>query len=153
MRSRPVLGAWLLASALAATVSTSGGGAVPERQWAIVNFQHPTEVWNQTLMGTYLVVHDDAKTARGEPCTSFYTVETANGPHEAVSFQCVPRQRPVADAFRIRIQWDTARATYYLNEYQFAGDSEAHGVPRAMVLVSDPVPSRAPNGCAQVAQR
>ena len=153
MRLRPVLGAWLLVGALAASVSTSGGSAAPQRQWAIAHFEHPTEVWNQTLMGAYLVVHDDAKAARGEPCTSFYTVETASGPHEVVSFHCVPRQRPVADRFGITTRWDAARATYYLSEYQFAGDSEAHGVPRAMVMVSDPVPPRAPNECVQVARR
>ena len=152
MRSRSMVGAWLLVSALAATVATSGGGTVPERQWAIARFEHPTQVWDQTLMGIYLVVHENAKAMRGQPCTSFYALETANGPHEAVSFHCVPRQRSVADTFRITTHWDAARATYYLSEYQFAGDSEAHGVPLA-VTVSDPPLMREPAECAQAVQR
>ena len=36
-------------------------------------------------MGPYLIVHDDAKMERGEPCTTFYRFDPAKGPQEEVA--------------------------------------------------------------------
>jgi hypothetical protein len=99
-----------------------GGGTccvTYDKQSAIINFMS-TVLVNRTLVsGPVLVVHDDAKMARGEPCTTFYRFDPAEGPKEAlVSFHCKPMTTVTTDLGVKR-----------LVEYQIAGDSEAHGVP------------------------
>jgi hypothetical protein len=128
---RTILATLLLVGALVPTTfATSGGPAVSERQRAIVNFERPTKVATSILMGPYLVVHDDAKMAEGEPCTSFYQVETSRGREEAaVSFHCIPRMREVVGRFTMATEWDYELGMYAMTEYQFAGDAEGHGVP------------------------
>jgi hypothetical protein len=123
----------LLVGALASTaVATTGDRGAPPLQRAIVNFEHPTKVSTEILMGHYLVVHDEARMARGERCTWLYRVETPRGSQEeAVSFSCIPHARTVVDRFTTATEWDAALGVYTLTEYQFAGDSEGHGVPIA----------------------
>jgi hypothetical protein len=133
MRSRIIVGSLLLLGVLAAgTIATSGDGVAPPRQWAITNFMEPVLVVDQILMGPYLIAHDDARMARGEPCTSFYRFDPAKGSQEeVVSFHCTPANRRVVDKLTL------TRATApiagvgirRLTEYQFAGDCEAHGIP------------------------
>lgn len=148
MRSRTILAAVLLVGAwVPTTFATSGDGAAPHRRWAIVNFEHPTKVSTAILMGPYLVVHDEAKMAGGEPCTSIYPVETPRGREEAaVSFHCIPRTRQVVGRFTIATDWDYALGMYTVTEYQFAGDAEGHGVPLA-ALASDQLPVQASAVC------
>ena len=132
MRSRIIIGSALLLGVLAAgTIATSGDGVAPPRQWAIANFTEPVLVTDQLLMGPYLIVHDDAKMERGEPCTSFYRFDRDKGPQEeVVSFHCSPAARTIADRFTVvqspRVGSAGARR---ITEYQFAGDCEAHGIP------------------------
>ena len=101
-------------------------------------------------MGPYLVVHDEAKMARGEPCTSIYPLERLKGVGEgaAVSFHCIPRTRQVVEKFTITTDWDDAHGMNTMTEYQFAGDAEGHGVPMA-ALASDPLPVRTSAMCAR----
>lgn len=139
MRLRTVLSAVLLIGVLVpVTVATSADRVTPQRQWAIVNFEHPTKVFTEILQGPYLVVHDEAHMTRGsEPCTSFYPVGPSTDPHQAaVSFRCIPRTRPVVERFTMATEWDHALGLYNLTEYQFARDTEGHGVPIA-ALASD----------------
>src|SRR5215208_5056386 len=78
MRSRVLVGALLLVGTMAAGSSASNGAhGVTQKQWAIVNFGDPVLVQNRVLMGSYLIVHDDEKMARGEPCTSIYRFDAA----------------------------------------------------------------------------
>ena len=132
MRSRIIVGSVLLLGVLAVgTIATSGDGVAPPRQWAITNFMAPVLVADQFLMGQYLIVHDEARMARGEPCTSFYRFDPARGPQEqAVSFHCTPATRKVVDRLTLT---QTDQATVHgikrLTAYQFAGDCEAHGIP------------------------
>ena len=95
MRSRIIVGSLLLLGVFAAgTIATTGDGVAPPRQWATANFTDPVLVADQILMGPYLIVHDDAKMERGEPCTSFYRFDPVKGPQEAVlSFHCTPANR------------------------------------------------------------
>ena len=132
MRSRILFGVLLVLGLLSpATFATSGARVSPVRQWAIVNFDRTTAVSGALLnAGQYVVVHDDAKMARGEPCTTFYSFgESGNGAQEeAVSFHCIPREREVAGKTTLTLttmSWTMDKLT----EYQFAGDSEGHGVP------------------------
>ena len=148
MRFRAIL-ALLVGTLIPATIATSGVGAAPQRQWAIVNFEHPTKVSTEILMGPYLVVHDEARMARGEPCTSIYPVEALRGREEAaVSFHCIPRTRQVVERFTIATGWDDALGMYTMTEYQFAGDAEGHGVPTA-ALALDQSLVRASAACTQ----
>jgi hypothetical protein len=132
MRSRIIIGSLLLLGVFAAgTIATSGDGVAPQRQWAITNFDEPVLVTNQILMGPYMIVHDDAKMERGEPCTTFYRFDRDKGPQEeAVSFHCTPVVRPVADKLTvIQSTRVDSLGVRRIMEYQFAGDCEGHGIP------------------------
>jgi hypothetical protein len=134
MRSRIIVGVFLLFGMLAtATLATNGAGVAPSKQWAIVNFINPVRVGTDTIMGQFMIVHDDSKMARGLPCTTFYRFDSKKGPQEAVlSFHCLPRQRKVVDQTTITIvPRRNLTDLPALTEYQFAGDSEAHGVTRS----------------------
>ena len=149
MRSRAIVGVLLLVGVLAPRTFATTADMAPQRQWAIVNFEHPTKVWTEILTGPYLVVHDDARMARGEPCTSFYRVETPTGrQEEAVSFHCVPHERQVVETFITTVNWDAALGMYTLTEYQFAGDGEGHSVP-ITALAEDQIRVRAPETCVR----
>ena len=132
MRSRIIVGSLLLLGVLTAgTIATSGDGVSPPRQWAIATFGDPVMVTDQILMGSYLVVHDDAKMERGEPCTTFYRFDPAKGPQEeVVSFHCTPINRKLATTLTFaQAERKSVIGIARVTEYQFAGDCEAHGIP------------------------
>jgi hypothetical protein len=96
----------------------------PARQWGLTTFTDPVLVTDQILMGPYLIVHDDAKMERGEPCTTFYRFDPATGPkEEVVSFHCTPINRKLTDAISL-FQIDPSANLRHppVDEYQFAGD-------------------------------
>lgn len=130
MNRRLLLGVLLFVALFSAgTIASRGVNVAPQKQWAIVNFVNPVRVADQILMGPHLFVHDDAKMAAGEACTSVYRFDPKGGPKEKVlEFHCRPVQRDVCakSTFTIVPQTvDMPRVT----EYQFAGDSEGHGIP------------------------
>ena len=132
MRSRIIVGVMLVLGVLGAgTMATSGGGASAPQQWGLVTFTDPVLVTDQILMGTYMIVHDDAKMERGEACTSFYRFEQGKGPQEeVVSFHCTPAMRKIADTLTLtRTDPAPPLGIARLTEYQFAGDCEAHAIP------------------------
>jgi len=108
-------------------------------QAARVTFAEPTRVCGHFLWGNYIVVHDDGKMAIGEPCTTFYRVRDGKQTEAAISFHCIPRQRhPVSQTTITTIpQQGPSTTTRFIElvEYQIAGDTEAHGVPRYDVHV------------------
>lgn len=126
MRSRYLAGSLvLLGIALAASRTT----AAPAIKWAIVNLKDTTVVAGRFMSGPVVFVHDDAKMARGEPCTSVYEFDAQKGiGKEIVAFHCKPRWTKAPSRFT---QATTTRpdGPNVLTEYQFAGDEEAHGVP------------------------
>jgi hypothetical protein len=113
-------------------VATSGGTA-PVRQWAVVYLQEPTLVGSTIVQGPVLFTHDDAKMARGEPCTTVQLFEPGKGPTESIaSFHCTPTSRSVVSKFTLRTRPNLQDGIgCVLTEYQFAGDSEGHRVPLA----------------------
>jgi hypothetical protein len=137
MVARAIVVSVLLAGTLVtAPVAVSGDGA-PGHQSAIVRFERPTWVASEMLIGTYVIVHDEDKMTRGEPCTALYRVGTRLHPLEqVVSFHCIPRERKVVSRFSTTVRFDPVLGIDTLTEYQFAGDSEGHGVPTA-ALASD----------------
>jgi hypothetical protein len=132
MRSRIFVGAVLLLGMLAAgAVATSGDRVAPARQWAVVYLAEPTLIGSTIVQGPVLFTHDDDRMARGEACTSVRLFEPAKGPLEEIaSFHCTPIRRAVVGKFTIRTRPNVEHGFgCVLTEYQFAGDSEAHGVP------------------------
>jgi len=129
MRSRILVGAAVLA---AIGFSALGVRASSSRQWAVVDLRQPTEIGSAVAVGPVLFVHDDAKMARGEPCTTVYRYDAATGPkEEIISFHCLPHQTATAESFIVTTapSPDLGSTLCRLKSYQFAGDSEAHGVP------------------------
>jgi len=108
------------------------GTADPVTKWAAVQLTQPTLIGDSFAMGPVLFEHDDARMARGEPCTVVYQFEPGKGPTKPIaSFHCKPHWGSTAPG---RFSMVTARdplGNCVLKEYQFAGDTEAHGVPTA----------------------
>jgi hypothetical protein len=131
MRSRLFVGSILTIAVLTAGAVASGDRIASSRQWAAVFLTEPTLVGSTIVQGPVLFVHDEAKMARGEPCTSVQLFNPGDGPAEEIaSFHCTPRARAAVRTFTIRTRPNTDYGFgCVLTEYQFAGDTEAHGVP------------------------
>ena len=139
MRSRILVGTLFLVGMLAAgTVATSGDGTAPSRQSATVYLTEPTLIGSIIVEGPVLFTHDNAKMTRGEPCTTVYLLEPTKGPTEEVaSFHCIPTARQVVHKFTITTRPNAALGFgCVLTEFQFAGDSEGHGVPDGPLAVA-----------------
>ena len=121
----------LLLFVSAVTMSATGHSSTGGRQWAVVYLEQPTRIGSTIVQGPVLFTHDDARMARGEPCTTVELFEPGKGPSEAIaSFHCIPVRRPVVRTFTIRTRPNTEDGLgCLLTEYQFAGDAEGHGVP------------------------
>ena len=131
MRASRYIAAPVLMLLLGAGAVTTSAGSAPRRQSAVIYVSQPTLIGSTIVQGPVLFVHDEERMARGEPCTTIRLFEPGSGPTESlVSFHCIPTRRPVARAFTIRTRPNTADGFgCVLTEYQFAGDSEGHGVP------------------------
>lgn len=125
MRSRLFIGAALVMGFLAASTLD----AVPTQRAATVRFLKPTLIAGAFVMGTVVIEHDDAKMARGEPCTTVYRYKSAAEYGDPiVSFMCMPEDRPLADRFEATLV-QTVNWPDRLVEFQLPGESEGHGVP------------------------
>ena len=126
MKSR-LIGVFLLVGLFGAGMFAN---AAPVKRWATVNFQDPVQVAGQFVMGPVLIVHDELKMARGEPCTTFYQFEPGKGPREElVSFHCRPASRAAGERTSFTVTPLSPTGCRRLIAFQFAGDPEAHGVP------------------------
>ena len=133
MVSRITVASVLLVGALVPATFAMTGDEAPRQQSAIVRFERPTMVAGEMLIGTYVIVHDEGKMARGEPCTALYPVAAQERPfEEVVSFHCIPHERKFVPSFTTTVSSNPAfriDTSDTLTEFQFAGDSEGHGVP------------------------
>ena len=127
MRSRLIGGSLLVLATL--ILLTPRMIAAPAVKWAAVNLKTTTVIAGTFVSGPVVFVHDDARMARGEPCTSVHRYSTDKGVgEELVAFHCKPR-------------WGKAPKTFTQNTmtkpdgppvmtvYQFAGDEESHEIP------------------------
>lgn len=133
MGSRILLGAFLFAAAMTAvTVAAKGDRVAPSRQWAVTYLAEPTLVGSTIVQGPVLFIHDFEKMARGEPCTTIRLFDPEKGPaEELTSFHCIPKARKVVSRFTITTTPNVELGFgCILTEYQFAGDTEGHGVPQ-----------------------
>jgi hypothetical protein len=130
MRSRILVGAFALLACLIVATTVAKGAADPVKKWALINLLETTSIAGVFVSGPVMFIHDDAKMAQGLPCTGVYRFVPGKGAgEEIVSFHCKPRAKSAPQQFTAA----TIRDPYgprVLTEYQFAGDQEAHGVPR-----------------------
>jgi hypothetical protein len=132
MRARLFTGSVLIFTVLVAgAFATSGDRAAPSRQWAAVYLSEPTLIGSTIVQGPVLFVHDEAKMARGEPCTSVQLVNPGSGlAEEIAAFHCISRSARASNKFTITTRPNPSVGFgCVLTEFQFAGDIEAHGVP------------------------
>ena len=101
------------------------------KQSAVTNFDRAVVLQGVTLKGEYLFVHDDAAMQRGEACTYVYEGNAPIPKKLVVSFHCVPVQRAKAKDFLLR-SVETSAGIFEVQEFQFAGDTEAHAVPTSI---------------------
>jgi hypothetical protein len=131
MQSRILVGTFFLVGTLATGTVATTGGLTRGRQQAVVYLTEPTMIGSTIVQGPVLFTHDDARMARGEPCTKVYLFEPGKGRDEEItSFHCIPTRRMVVRKFTLTTRPNEAVGFgCVLMEYQFAGDSEGHGVP------------------------
>jgi hypothetical protein len=113
---------------LTSTSFANDKSAVARKQKGTAQFNQAVVVQGVTLKGEYLFVHDDAAMARGEACTRIYKGGAEIASNLVVEFHCVPIQRARSNYFLVRTR-QRADGVIELNEYQFKGDTEAHGTP------------------------
>lgn len=126
MRPRYIVGSLVL---LGIALAGSRTAADPALKWAIVNLTDATVIAGAFVSGPVVFVHDDAKMARGGPCTSVHEFDAKKGlGKEVVAFHCKPRwtKAPARFTQATATRPDGPRV---MTEYQFAGDEEAHGIP------------------------
>ena len=131
MRALRFVGVALIVAGLGSGVLASGDvGRSPALQWAVVYVAEPTLIGSTFVQGPVLFTHEAVRMARGEPCTSVQLFEPGRGPIEEIaSFHCIPRPGSPTTRFRLTTRPSTVGFGCVLIAYQFAGDSEMHGVP------------------------
>jgi hypothetical protein len=128
MRSRFILGSLLT---FAVTLIASQSGADPAVKWAAFNIKDTTMIAGKFISGPVMFVHDDARMARGEPCTTVHRFEKGKGAgEELVAFHCKPRWGQAPDRFTQAVV-TSSEGLRIMTEYQFAGDEEAHEIPKS----------------------
>jgi hypothetical protein len=119
------------AAVLAATDQRSDHGPLDmefPRRVMTVWFYKPVKVGDRVLIGQYIIEHDDARMARGRPCTHIYAADDPRLPF--VVFRCHHLTRPPANAPTVVVHsLGEANGMAELLAFQFAGETVAHGVP------------------------
>ena len=128
MRSRTLAAAlFLVANTTVGSLGVSGDRGAAARQSAVINLTEPTLIGGTIVQGPVLFVHDD--TAPG-PCTTVCLFEPSKGPSEEIAaFHCIPTARRIVDKFTVRTRPSSWGYGVVLTEFQFAGETEGHGVP------------------------
>ena len=101
--------------------------APPVRQTAEVWFQRPALVGRAILQGRYVIEHDNERMARGEPCTHLYAYNDRVTP--VAMFECTHLERDRASQNVVVLVTTSDGNMQRLTEFQFAGESVAHGYP------------------------
>ena len=97
----------------------------PAKQLTEVWFPRATMVNKSILQGRYVIEHDNDRMARGEPCTHIYAYNDRTKP--VVTFHCTHLERGRATQNVVVLHTNVDMA--YMDEFQFAGEMAAHGVP------------------------
>ena len=106
--------------------------APPIRQLADVWFHRTVVVGRSILQGRYVIEHDNARMARGEPCTHVYTYEDyadGNLRKPVAAFHCTHLERPRVSQNTVVLATVSDGSRQVLTEFQFAGETASHGYP------------------------
>src|SRR5687768_2490008 len=117
--------------AAAVLISTPAAGSktlVGKKQRATAQFNDAVLLQGVTLKGEYLFLHDDSAMTRGEACTRVYKGDAEVPSKLVVAFHCVPLERTKTNHFVVRAN-QVAPGVTEVTEYQFKGETEAHGIP------------------------
>jgi hypothetical protein len=111
---------------------TAAASAPAVRQSAVTYLSEPTLIGSTFVVGPVVFEHDNARMARGEPCTAVYLYDPAKGrrTEEIASFHCIPRSGPLVTKLTIGTRPSTIGYGCVLTSYQFPDDPEVHGVPQ-----------------------
>jgi len=130
MRTRVFIGTLIGVAALAVGVVAAGHDGGQRLQWSTMYLNRPTLIAGHAVMGPILLVHDEDQMEHGGPCTAIYRFDPATGRREKlVEFACKPVERDLVKQFTATCRPQGSLQLVTLTEYQFAGDTEAHGVP------------------------
>lgn len=99
-----------------------------QKRRAVAEFTRPITVQGVVLQGKYLFVHDDTAMTRGDACTFIYKGEAEVRDNLVTSFHCIHIERAKADSFIWRSR-QTTTGILELVDFQFSGETAAHGVP------------------------
>ena len=100
--------------------------ATPVRQIAEVWFKRPTMIGRSIVQGRYVIEHDNDRMARGEPCTHVYAFDNRETP--VATFHCTHLERDATGKNRV-VLITLPDGMHKLTEFQFAGETAAHGYP------------------------
>ena len=101
----------------------------PVRQEVTVWFMRPVLVGQSILQGQYIIQHDNERMARGEPCTHIYAYDDRTKP--VVKFNCTHLERDRAGQNQVVLFSAPAGLLTQFAEFQFAGETAAHGYPKS----------------------
>ena len=127
---RSILLGFLLVTAVFVVVASTRA-STPRVEKAVVEFPQQVKLLNVFLKGSYLFVHDDNKMARGEACSYIYEWIDGKQGRLVTSFHCTPVAREQADHFTVKTTSIGANFSPEITEYQFAGSTEGHQIPKA----------------------
>jgi hypothetical protein len=120
----------VVALTVASAVPAKGMAKNPQREEAVVEFTETVKLQGVLLRGQYLIYHDDAKMAEGEPCLYIYTMKAGKRDKLVIALHCEPVERKQAKEFTVTL---TPRNSAYtvreVREIQFAGFTKAHIIP------------------------
>ncbi|HWI19444.1 MAG TPA: hypothetical protein VNT81_16940 [Vicinamibacterales bacterium] len=100
--------------------------APPVRQVTEVWFTRPTLIGRAIVQGRYVIEHDNDRMARGEPCTHIYAYNDQANP--VATFHCTHLERDRATKNTV-VLVTLPDGMQKLTEFQFAGETAAHGYP------------------------
>lgn len=108
----------------------SVSGAAPRKETAVVEFAETVKLTGVLLRGQYLLVHDEERMARGEPCTWVYSGTEINDAKLVASFHCIHVDREKTETLKVSFKRNVSPyATPEITEIQFAGSKDGHKVP------------------------
>jgi hypothetical protein len=104
----------------------------PQRERAVVDFATTVKLQGVLLRGEYVIVHDEERMGRGEPCTWIYRSNKGQEGKLVLSFHCEHVEHEKAKEFTVRLnKRNTPYEVPEVVEFQFAGSTAGHRVPGA----------------------
>ena len=116
---------------------STAAGDVQKRK-AVAEFSNPITVQGIVLQGQYLFVHDDAAMNRGDACTFIYKGNAEVRDKLVTSFHCIHVERATVKNFTWRSR-EIAPGKLELVDFQFSGETSAHGVPQPSNIAVVPI--------------